>query len=179
MAALAKILKKDFFGRKTLPVCKELIGKFLVRRYKEKESAWMITEIEAYDGPHDKACHAFKGKTDRTKTMFGDAGVFYVYLVYGLYHMLNIVTDKKDYPSAILIRGVEGITGPGRVTKHLKIDKKLNGKKAIPANGLWIEDRGIKISKKYIKRTPRIGVNYAKEWAEKPYRFILIDKKNQ
>ena len=144
------------------------------------------------DGPEDRACHASKGRTERTEVMFGEAGRFYVYLCYGMYFMLNIVTGKKDYPAAILIRGAEvidgpapleiararsvkALMGPGKLTKALKIDKKLNDKSVSRRTGLWLEDRGfdLKSAGWRIKRTPRIGVQYAGQWAKKPYRFLL------
>lgn len=171
---MKKILGQKFFERPALEVAEDLLGKFLVRRIGKREIALMITEVEAYDGPRDLACHASKGRTERTEVMFGEAGRFYVYLVYGMYSMLNVVTGKKDYPAAILIRGVEGFNGPGKLTKFLGIDKKLNCKKAQKASNLWLDDRGVKISKKDIKRTPRIGVHYAGPvWSKKPYRFTL------
>ena len=108
--------------------------------------------------------------------MFGEAGRIYIYFVYGIHHMLNIVAGKKDYPAAILIRGAGGINGPAKLTKFLDITKKINGKKADPKTGVWFEDRGEKIPLSKIKRTPRIGVQYAgKIWANKPYRFIIRD----
>ena len=152
----------------TLKVAENLLGKYLVRKIGDKEIALKINEIEAYDGFEDKASHAHKGRTDRNKIMFGEAGNWYVYLVYGMHDMLNIVTGKKDYPAAILIRGAGDISWPGRLTKFLKIDKKLNGKSASVKTGLWFEDRGESIDKKKIKRTSRIGVNYAGSiWAKK------------
>ncbi|MCI0620025.1 DNA-3-methyladenine glycosylase [Candidatus Wolfebacteria bacterium] len=96
---------QEFFARDARTVARELLGKYLVRRYQGREAAYMITEVEAYVGPHDKASHAHRGRTKRTEVMFGKAGRFYVYLVYGMYWMLNIVTDADDYPSAVLIRG--------------------------------------------------------------------------
>lgn len=172
---MKKILKKSFFNKPVLKVAQNLIGKFLIRRYKTKETAYMIIEVEAYDGQKDLACHAKSGKTKRNKVMFGEAGRFYVYFTYGMHWMLNIVTGKKDYPAAVLIRGIEGILGPARLTKKLKIGKNFNGRKANKKTGLWFEDRGIKIGKNQILRAPRIGVDYAGAWAKKPYRFVLID----
>jgi DNA-3-methyladenine glycosylase len=195
-----KVLTQSFFEQPALKVAKDLIGKFLVRRFlrfsiprkpaparrsfseggsnlrssASCEAAMMITEVEAYDGFQDKASHASRGKTKRNKVMFGEAGRFYVYFVYGFHNMLNIVTGKKNYPSAILIRGAGDISGPGRLTKFLKIDKRLNGKMANKESGLWLEDRGTKIPKNKIKKTPRIGVSYAGPiWSKKHYRFVL------
>lgn len=173
---MKKVLTKEFFERNTLKVAENLLGKYLVRKVGDKETALKINEVEAYDGFDDKASHAHKGKTDRNKVMFGEASNWYVYLVYGMHNMLNIVTDKEHYPAAILIRGAGDISGPGRLTKFLKIDKKLNGKKASVKTGLWIEDRGDPVDKKKIRRTARIGVNYAGPiWAKKNYRFVLLD----
>lgn len=133
----------------------------------------MITETEAYDGPDDKASHAHRGETARNEVMFREAGFWYVYLVYGMHHMLNIVTGKKEYPAAVLIRGAGEYDGPGKLAKALRINRQQNGKKAGRLGGLWIEDRGVSISKRRIQKTPRIGVAHAEEWAKKPYRFVL------
>ena len=171
---MRKIIGQKFFGRDTPVVAQDLLGKYIVRKIGTKIYAYKITEVEAYDGPDDKASHASKGRTERTEVMFGEAGRFYVYLVYGMHYMLNVVTDKKSYPAAVLIRGVSGISGPGRVAKKLKISKKLNNKIAIPKSDLWFEDRGERINQNDIKRTPRIGVSYAGPvWSKKPYRFLL------
>ncbi len=172
---MGKILKKDFFERRVLEVAPDLLGKYLVAKSEGQTlKKFMITEVEAYDGVKDLACHASKGKTKRTKIMFGQAGVFYVYLVYGMYFMLNVVTDKKDYPSAVLIRGIENFKGPGKLTKALGIDKSLNGKEASISSGFWFEDNGNFLLPGKIKKTPRIGVDYAGPvWSEKPYRFLI------
>jgi len=163
------ILQKDFFEQPTLVVARDLVGKFLVRNGKK----FMITEVEAYDGFGDKASHASRGETLRNKVMFGEAGRWYVYLVYGMHNMLNIVTGPEKYPAAVLIRGVEGILGPARLTKALEIDRSMNTRKASPETGLWIEDRGVVIPENRIKRTPRVGVAYAgPEWSQKPWRFV-------
>lgn len=169
---MKKPLPQKFFKAPVLRVAKSLVGKYLVRKIRGKEVALMITEVEAYDGSNDLACHARHGKTKRNEVMFGEAGHFYVYFTYGMHWMLNIVTGPKDYPAAVLIRGVEGISGPGRLTKKLKIDKKLNGKPASKKSGLWFEDRGIGRGMR-VRRTPRIGVDYAGHWARKPYRFVI------
>ena len=176
------VLTKNFFERPTLKVAKDLLGKFLTIKHsvsnnRHRVLRFMITEVEAYDGHLDKASHAHRGETARNAPMFGPAGVWYVYFVYGMHNMLNIVTGPKDYPAAVLIRGIEGINGPGKFTKFLKIDKKFNKKPATRATGLWIESAsrrmGVKIKKSQIKTSPRIGVNYAGECKDKHYRFYI------
>jgi DNA-3-methyladenine glycosylase len=170
------ILKKDFFIRPTLEVAEEILGKYLVRSFGENKMEGMITEVEAYDGPDDKANHASIGKTKRNEVMYESGGHIYVYLTYGIHNMLNLVTGEEGYPAAILIRSTEQVSGPGRLTKFYHIDRSLNRLEAKAKNGLWIEDRGVEIGSKDIKRTPRVGVQYAGEtWAGKPYRFILKD----
>jgi len=187
LGTMRKILKQDFFNRSAVSVSRDLLGKFLVRKIDRKKLAFMIVETEAYDGPHDKASHAHKGRTARTEVMFGPPGYFYVYLCYGMYWMLNVVTGPKDYPAAVLIRGLYTehpmssiLNGPGKLTKFLYINKNLNGFPSIPHSGLWIEDRGVRVSKNKtpwrIRRTPRIGVAYAGKWAKKQYRFVLKTK---
>lgn len=169
-----RILAKNFFNRPVLIVAKELLGKFLICRLNNKNVSLMITEVEAYDGPSDKASHASKGKTERNEVMFAEAGKFYIYFTYGMHWMLNIVTGPKDYPAAVLIRETDKITGPARITKFLKIDKKFNGKPAVKKTGLWVEDRNIKIKPFQIERGKRIGVDYAGKWADKLYRFKIV-----
>ena len=133
----------------------------------------MLTEVEAYDGPEDLASHASKGRTPRTEVMFGPAGVFYVYLIYGMHWMLNVVTGEPGYPAAVLIRGTTNISGPGRITARLQIDKSLNGRPAKKSSGLWFENHSIVIPVELIETTPRIGVEYSVDWSRVPYRFIL------
>jgi len=153
-----------------------LLGKFLVRKISKRETAVEIVEAEAYDGPKDLACHGRFGKTPRNRVMFGPAGVFYVYFVYGMYWMLNVVVDKRNYPAAVLLRGAIGLNGPGKLTRELRIDGRLNGKPANRSSGLWFEDRGIKVKAGDVERAPRVGVGYAGPiWSRKKYRFI---KKN-
>src|SRR5688500_14616467 len=133
--------------KKTVALARWLIGKHLVRRFADgREEARMIVETEAYHGETDQACHARAGRTQRTEVMYGAGGVWYVYLCYGIHEMLNLVVGPRDFPAAILIRGVEGAVGPGRVTKQLAIDRSLNAASAVdPASGLWLEDRGVKL----------------------------------
>ena len=168
------IMSNKFFNSKnTVRVARGLLGKFLVRRYRGKTNAYMINEVEAYDGFRDKASHAHRGKTERNKIMFGEAGHWYVYFTYGMHWLLNIVTGPKEYPAAILIRGVAGINGPARLTKALHINKKFDGKKADKKSGLWVEKRGV--AKLKIKKGPRIGVDYAGPiWSKKNFRFFLL-----
>ena len=171
---MVSVLHQSFFLRPTLDVSEDLLGKYLVCRVGNEVHSSLITEVEAYDGPNDKACHAHNGKTQRTEPMFGPAGHWYVYLVYGMYWMLNIVTGEEGYPAAVLIRTVGEFDGPGKLTKEFGIDKRFNACKADEQTGLWIEDRGTIIDPARVRRTPRIGVAYAKEWADVPYRFVLV-----
>lgn len=154
---------------------RSLLGKWLVRRCGDgRRESQMIIEVEAYDGAEDLACHASKGRTPRTEVMFAPAGTWYVYLCYGIHEMLNLVTGPRNYPAAVLIRGLHGVTGPGRLTRAMDITRALNGTPATKAGGLWIEDRGIVIPPDAIKVTPRIGVDFAGPfWSGKLWRFII------
>jgi len=157
-------------------VAPELLGKYLVRRIGKKLIAAAITEVEAYDGWRDKASHAFRGKTNRNFSMFGESGRWYVYFIYGNYWMLNIVTGKRDYPSAVLIRGVVGASGPGRLTKFFKIGKRFNNLPANRKTGLLIESRPTspRLRKGAVHSGPRIGVAYAGPyWSKKKWRFYI------
>lgn len=171
---MRNVLNQAFFNRSAETVAQELLGKFIVSNCGKDEIALMVNEVEAYTGPDDLACHASRGKTDRTRVMFGPAGVFYVYFVYGIHWMLNVVTGEEGFPAAVLIRGAGEMRGPARLTKFLGVDGKFNGKTAKPIDGLWLEDRGVKIKPEQIKKTPRIGVSYAGPvWAKKPLRWVL------
>ncbi len=145
-----------------------------------------IIDVEAYIGQEDKACHASKGRTKRTEVLFGPPGQTYVYLIYGMHYLLNFVTERPEFPAAILIRGIEiveqrgeqlpqpiRIDGPGRVCRQLSIDKSLNCVDATIGQAIWVEDRGERIPPSLITALPRIGVDYAGEWAQKPWRFCL------
>lgn len=134
----------------------------------------MITDVEAYDGFKDKASHANRGQTSRNKVMFGPAGHWYVYFTYGMHWMLNVVTGKRDFPAAVLIRGVREASGPARLTKFLKIGGKFNGKPATKRTGLWIAVSSEKAGELKIKKSRRVGVDYAGPvWSNKMYRFYL------
>ena len=173
---VGRIIKaKAWAEKRTVAHARELLGKFLVRQWPDgRVEARMITEVEAYDGERDLACHARVGRTGRTETMYSAGGVWYVYLCYGVHEMLNLVVGPRDWPAAVLIRGVEGLSGPGRVTKALGIGRGLNAKTAEALNSLWIEGRGVRVSRRQVKATPRIGVNYAGPvWAAKRWRFIF------
>jgi DNA-3-methyladenine glycosylase len=174
---MRRIIKAKELGAKdTVALARWLLGKHLVRRRDDGTlDARMITEVEAYDGEHDLACHARVGRTLRTAVMYEPGGVWYVYLCYGIHEMLNLVVGARDWPAAVLIRGVEGASGPGRVTKALAIDRQLNRTMATArASGLWLEDRGGVVPEQRVRATPRIGVDYAGPiWAKKPWRFIF------
>jgi DNA-3-methyladenine glycosylase len=184
-------LPRSFYEQTTIDVAKQLLGKYLIRRHPEGDTTGRIVETEAYVGPHDLACHASKGRTARTEVMFGAAGHAYVYFIYGFYNMLNLVTESKDYPAAVLIRAVEPIdgiplmksrrrndalrslaSGPGKLCQAFAIDRALNGAD-LRGNVLYLEDRGDPLPK--FKARPRVGVDYAGRWKRKPYRFLVRD----
>ena len=160
--------------KKTVALARWLLGKVLVRASAGGKIALLITEVEAYDGPRDRASHAHadRGRTPRNAVMFVPGGVWYIYLCYGMHEMLNLVTGPRDYPAAILIRGLTGLTGPGCLTRALDIGRSLNGAPAAPVSGLWIEDRGVRVPRRLVRATPRVGVDYAGPfWAGKKWRF--------
>jgi DNA-3-methyladenine glycosylase len=171
-----KVLTHDFFNRPALKVAHDLIGCYLVRRIGNKTKRYMITETEAYTGPEDLACHASGGRrTKKTEVLFGEPGLIYIYFTYGMHWLLNFVVGPKDFPAGVLIRGIEGLNGPARITKKLKLDGRIHGKVANKSNGLWIE-KGEAIDPRRIKKLPRVGVDYAGPvWSEKKYRFLLND----
>ena len=180
-----KPLRREFYERPTLRVAKDLLGKVLVKEEENRTIYMKIVDVEAYVGPEDKACHASKGRTKRTEIMFGPAGFTYVYLIYGMYQLLNIVTEREDYPAAILIRGLEflehdgtqtrpnRIDGPGRVGRFLELDRTHNGLDTTQGTTIWLEDHALPVLRKQIQALPRIGVDYAGEWAKKLWRFSL------
>lgn len=171
-------LKRNFYKRYTLTVAQDLLGCFLVRKIGGKIIKGIITETEAYIGEDDLACHASRGRTPRTEIMYGEAGHAYVYMIYGMYHCLNIVTEKKNFPAAVLIRGIKIIksgkelNGPGKLCKFLKIDRKLNGWDLMKREKLWVE-RGVKIKKSDIKSDKRVGIDYAKHCKHYLWRFYF------
>ena len=170
-----KKITTKFFNRPTLGVAKELLGKYLIRKIGSRIISGKIIETEAYCGPYDLASHASKGRTKRTEVMFGQPGLIYVYMIYGMYYCLNIITEKENFPAAVLIRAVDlkNCNGPGKICREFKIDKKFNGLNISDNGKLWIENRGERINNKNISATPRIGIDYAGEYRDKPWRFIL------
>jgi len=196
---MAKKIERNFFLRPTLKIAPELLGKFIIRKIGNKKLSGMITETEAYIGEKDLASHASKGKTKRTAPMYFKGGFSYVYLIYGMYYNFNIVTEGKDFPAAVLIRSVEpkeGIeemqkrrqknaratlysltTGPGKFCEAFGITKKENALDLIRNKTLYLEDRGVKIKPQEIKKTTRIGVEYAGKWEKKKWRFYIKDSR--
>jgi DNA-3-methyladenine glycosylase len=167
-----KVLGSTFFDRSAEEVAHDLIGCRLNWRGGDRSDSRIITETEAYIGPDDLASHAARGRTERNAPMFGPPGTFYVYFVYGMHWMLNVVTGPIGHPAAVLIRSVQGLSGPGRLTKALGITKKLNGQLASEETGVWFNQG--KLPRQVIRST-RIGVEYAGPiWSQKPYRFSLM-----
>ena len=163
-------LPESFFERPAVVVAQELIGCLLCRKLDEKILTFPILETEAYLGSEDLASHARFGKTQRNAPMFGPPGRWYVYLCYGMHSMLNIVTNPENEPSAVLIRAIEGIQGPGRLTRRLSIHRDFNNQPCHPQSNLWIAPA---TQTHPIITTPRIGIDYAGPiWREKPYRFV-------
>jgi DNA-3-methyladenine glycosylase len=163
-------LEAGFFRRDVLEVAPDLLGKVLARRLGEGTMIRArITEVEAYRGTEDLACHASRGKTERTRVMFGPAGFVYVYLIYGMYWMLNFVTGPEGIPQAVLLRGVDSVEGPGRLARHFGINRDFYAEDLCSSHRLWVEDHPGKVE---IAEGPRIGVKYAGEyWASRPWRF--------
>jgi len=162
------------FYQRRIRCCTRFNWKIPGTKFDENQTEkFLITEVEAYRGEEDLACHASKGRTPRTEIMFHEGGLIYVYLIYGMYWMLNVVTANENVPQAVLIRGIQGYDGPGKLTRNLLIDKTFYGEDLISSSRLWIEN-GIQASKVKIKRTPRIGIDYAGEiYKNKLWRFIL------
>lgn len=165
-------IKKSFFNRDALGVAEDLLGKLLIRKVERKTIQARIIETEAYIGEEDKACHARFGKTKRNAVMYESGGKIYVYLCYGIHNLLNIVTGDKDHPEAVLIRKVKledgSELGPGSLTKFLNIDRSLSERNL--GGELYIADDGFKV--KQILKDKRVGIGYAEEYADKPWRFI-------
>jgi DNA-3-methyladenine glycosylase len=188
-------LPREFYTRSNvLTVARDLLGKLLVVPTEDgRRVSGMIVETEAYRGPEDRASHAFGGRrTKRTETMYHEGGVAYVYFVYGMYYQFNVVCNLADIPHAILVRAlepVEGIelmrerrhqhpdhnltSGPGKLCIALNIDRALDGADLL-GDRVWLEEFQ-PISPRRIARGPRIGIDYAQEWIDKPWRFWIRD----
>jgi DNA-3-methyladenine glycosylase len=197
------VIGRDFYNQNTIRIAKRLIGCYLVRRYKRKIIRVMIIETEAYRGEYDLASHASKGRTGRTEIMYGSPGVAYVYMIYGMYFMLNVVTEEEGYPAAVLIRGISvgdayrrlknrnayarslqdndlKLSGPGKLTKFLHIDKSFNGHDLTRGEKLWIEyptkgnsipNWGLSSQKHKVIKSPRVGIDYARHCREWKWNF--------
>ncbi len=180
-------VQRSFYNRGTHEVAQELLGKLLVRDWRGKKYVSRIAEVESYVGENDKACHAARGKTKRNEVMFGRAGFAYVYLIYGMYHCLNIVTDQENFPAAVLVRGavpVSGfdasaaqdpsfLSGPGKLTRETRITRAQNGEDLTVSDKLYVADDGFTVRKKEIKTGRRVGVNYAGADSLLPWRYYI------
>ena len=165
----SKRLTKNFYLEDAEILAPRLLGKLLVRRTENGIIRAVITETECYKGTDDTACHASRGKTARTFVMFEEGGRAYVYLCYGMHNMLNIVTGAEGQPQAVLIRSLDEIRGPCRLTKAMDITRELNGEILYESDRLWLEDGE---SLEYTQ-TPRIGIDYAdKKDRERLWRYI-------
>jgi len=182
MTTRSSDLPRSFFARDAETVARELLGCLLVRRSPEGDKICRVVETEAYVGAHDLACHASKGRTPRTDPMFGEAGHAYVYFVYGMHHLLNVVTGPVGDPQAVLLRGAEPwprtgtrdsrFAGPAKLCKALGITTQTHNRMDVCAGGeVVFRQRTESVGE--VGVTPRIGVEYAKEWAVAPLRFYL------
>lgn len=171
-------LTRPFYNRDTTTVAQALLGKYLVHLTNGIKRIGKIVEVEAYLGPHDLAAHSARGLTQRTQVMFGPPGHAYVYLIYGMYHCMNVVTEPEGHASAVLLRALEPIKnidgrtqGPGLLCKAMAIDKHLNGHD-LASNHFYIATKPDITHFSIVKR-PRIGVDYAKHWAKRLLRFYI------
>ncbi len=171
----SRLPKPFFVNHDSLFLASALIGKTLVRQFEDGHRIRSrITETEAYLGVEDLASHARRGRTPRTEVMYAEGGQVYVYLIYGIHWLLNIVTGAEESPQAVLIRGLEHCSGPGRVGKWLKMDSSFYGEPLDTSNRIWVEDSSISGE---IITTARIGVDFAGPiWKNKPWRFVLRPK---
>lgn len=171
---MEKRLSRSFFRQDVLKVAPELLGKHLVVNHNTKGKAiYTITETEAYRGRDDLACHASKGRTARTEVMFGDGGHIYMYLIYGMYWMMNVVTSVKEVPQAVLLRGLLEVSGPGRLTRLIRVDGGYNGEDLVssPRIGIYKSENRKVVAH---STSPRIGIDYAGEpWKSLPWRFVM------
>jgi len=166
-------INADFYKMRAIEMAPVLLGKLLCRKINNEIIKLRITETEIYFGETDSACHASKGKTNRTKTLYEAGGITYVYLCYGIHHLINVVSGNKGFPEACLIRGVEGYNGPGKLTKAMQIDRSLNGVDLRTSTEIWLEDDGYKPE---FVTSKRIGIDYATEDdRNRHWRFNIIE----
>ena len=164
-----RITDISFFTQDAYTLAQQLIGKYICRCENGMVSRHRITETECYIGTGDTACHASKGRTKRTEVMWEKGGICYVYLCYGIHNMLNFVSGSRQQPQAVLIRGVQGYNGPGKLTRALCIDRSFNGESLVDSSRIWLED-GESLP---FKATPRIGIGYAAEKDQQAlWRFV-------
>src|SRR5512139_4107996 len=173
-----KKLGRAFYNRDTVIVARELLGKYLVHVSRGIERIGRIVEDEAYLGPHDLAAHSAKGLTPRTKVMFGPPGYAYVYMIYGMYYCMNVVTEREGHASAVLLRAIEPVKnvnsrtqGPGLLCKSMEIDRRLNAHDLL-SDDFYIADR-LNNEQLVIVNRPRVGVAYAKHWQRRLLRFYI------
>jgi DNA-3-methyladenine glycosylase len=171
-------LPESFFVRDATTVARELLGQVLVHVHRGVRHAGRIVETEAYVGEHDLACHASKGRTARTEVLYGPPGRAYVYLIYGMYHCVNVVVEPEGVAAAVLVRGVEplegiapeaGTDGPGKLCRAMHITLAQN-RADLCGDALFLIPAD-PVPPRRIVRGPRVGVDYAGEWAKKPLRF--------
>lgn len=171
-------LPRTFYDRDTVLVAQELLGKWLIHKRNGVEHIGKIVEVEAYLGEHDLAAHSSKGRTERTKTMFGPPGHAYVYLIYGVHHCMNVVTEREGHASAVLLRAIEPVknlegktSGPGLLCRAMEINRRLNAHDLL-SDDFFIAEPETTENFTIVKR-PRIGVDYAKHWARRLLRFYI------
>jgi DNA-3-methyladenine glycosylase len=165
-------LTAGFFHRDCLEVAPALVGKWIVRALPDGTALRArITETEAYRGEEDTACHAHRGRTKRTEILYGESGILYVYLCYGVHWLMNVITGEADQPQGVLIRACAGLPGPGRLTKFLGIDGGFNRRSAVSDPEIHFEDDGAECA---VITARRVGIGYAsQEDQDRPWRFIL------
>lgn len=171
-------LPRSFYDRDTVSVARDLLGKFLVHRWRGVRRIGRIVEVEAYVGSHDLAAHSSKGLTERTKVMFGPPGHAYVYFIYGMYFCMNVVTESECRGSAVLLRGLEPVEnvagrtcGPGLLCRAMRIDRRLNAHDLLSDNFFIAAPR--RAEDFVIVKRPRVGVDYARHWAKRHLRFYI------
>ncbi|MDZ7681236.1 MAG: DNA-3-methyladenine glycosylase [Fodinibius sp.] len=191
-------LPPSFYRRdNVVTIARQLVGKVFCTRFDHTLTSGIITETEAYCGRGDKACHAHGGsRTERTETMYKAGGIAYIYLCYGIHHLFNIVTNIDERADAVLVRAVKPLegqdlmlrrresqqvtasltAGPGRLTEALGISRDYDGA-SLQGDDMWIEDRGIFFSEDELQATQRVGIDYAGEDAQLPWRFYPTDSK--